>query len=402
MEFSPSSNCDYVQPKHCRTGHPGEPTLIQLIPRRTWEPNGVADYAVTLARALRDCSGINTLFLSGTPFTDSSRTQDDGGTVSLPKQNARVLEDKLQSLTAGKDVIGVLLHFSGYGYQKRGVPLWLVNGLRRWRTRQGKIPLITIFHELYAAGRPWESSFWLAPVQKWIARDILLLSSRAIVTTDLCGARLVQWTNNSGSGITCMSVFSNVGEPGCGLPPGARPATAVVFGLAGVEDRIFGIYRREVERLVILLRVERIIDIGPRLSQSPTELAGIPVIPKGALSHNVVSDLLKHARFGFAGYPFHGIGKSGVFAAYAAHGVVPIVLSENLGHFNGVEPGLHCLDGLRLNTDVDQDDLAYIQAELYSWYASHSARVQAGFLENSINELQGASECARGLIGPRN
>jgi hypothetical protein len=31
--------------------------------------------------------------------------------------------------------MAVVLHFSGYGYQKRGVPLWLVEGLRFWARR---------------------------------------------------------------------------------------------------------------------------------------------------------------------------------------------------------------------------------------------------------------------------
>jgi hypothetical protein len=64
-----------------------------------------------------------------------------------------------------------------------------------------------------------------------------------------------------------------VGEPGCGSAPCARAATGVVFGLAGVEDRIFGIYRSEIERIVSALDIEKIFDIGPRLSSTPSTLA---------------------------------------------------------------------------------------------------------------------------------
>jgi hypothetical protein len=101
-----------------------------------------------------------------------------------------------------------------------------------------------------------------------------------------------------------------------------------------------------------------------------------------------VSELLQRTRFGFVAYPPDYIGKSGVFAAYAAHGVVPIVLSEKLGAFDGLQPGRHFLDGLRLGTSADARDLASIQRKLFTWYTSHSLKVQADFLADSISSLQ--------------
>src|SRR5262249_21374532 len=63
-----------------------------------------------------------------------------------------------------------------------------------------------------------------------------------------------------------------------------------------------------------------------------------------------VSELLERTRFGFIAYPLDFIGKSSVFAAYSAHGVVPIVLSDKHGAFDGLQPVRHFLDGLRLGT----------------------------------------------------
>ena len=182
-----------------------------------------------------------------------------------------------------------------------------------------------------------------------------------------------------------MPVFSNVGEPGCGSAPCARAAAAVVFGLAGVEDGIFGTYRSRIERIISALGIEKIFDVGPRLSAMPRTLAGAPVISKGVLPQRAVSELLQRARFGFVAYPLDLIGKSGVFAAYAAHGVVPIVLSEKQGAFDGLQPSQHFLDGLRLGTGAGAQDLASIQRKLFTWYTSHSLKVQADFLVNSIS-----------------
>jgi hypothetical protein len=288
-------------------------------------------------------------------------------------------------LSAETNARAVVLHFSGYGYQKRGVPLWLVQGLRIWSRRAGRLPLLTIFHELYATGRPWQSSFWVSSLQKQIARSILNLSSAAITPTDLYSKRLSGWRDGDATKITAMPVFSNVGEPGCGSAPCARNASAVVFGRAGVEDAIYGVYRSEVERIIPALGIEEIFDVGARFSSIPRTLAGVPVLSKGVLPQGAVSELLQRARFGFVAYPLDFIGKSGVFAAYAAHGVVPIVLSDKQGVFDGLEPARHFLDGLRLGTDAGAQDLALIQHKLLRWYTSHCLKVQADLIVDSIS-----------------
>jgi glycosyl transferase family 4 len=371
------------------------PTMIQVVPRRAAEPNGVADYALALARALRANRDANSVFLSGTPPAGAMPVEDDWETVCVPKREARSLADTLQLLSAESNARAVVLHFSGYGYQKRGVPAWLVQGLQIWSRRAGRVPLLTIFHELYATGRPWQSAFWLSSLQKQIARSILKMTSAAITPTDLYRKRLTEWRDGDAAKIAAMPVFSNVGEPGRGCAPCTRTAAAVVFGLAGVEDRIFGIYRSEVERIVSALRIEKIFDVGPRLSAMPGTLAGVPVISKGVLPQGAVSELLQRARFGFVAYPLDFIGKSGVFAAYAAHGVVPIVFSEKWGAADGLQPARHFLDGLRPETGAAAQDLASIQRELFTWYKSHSLNAQADLIMNFISGTPGS----RALLG---
>ena len=363
-----------------------KPTLIQVVPWRGAEPNGVADYSLALARALAARNGLKSVFLSGTQSAQAMPMQDEWKTVFLPRRQAQCMADTLWSLSA-ETPVAVVLHFSGYGYQKRGVPLWLVEGLRIWARRARHVPLVTIFHELYASGRPWQSAFWLSPLQKHIARSILNLSSLAITPTDLYRKRLSRLRKDSAIKITAMPVFSNVGEPSCVAPPCTRGATAVVFGLAGVEDRFFTTYRSRTERIIATLGIETIFDVGPRLSPMPRTLAGALVISKGVLAERAVSELLLRTKFGFVAYPTDFIAKSSRFAAYAAHGVVPIVFSEKQGAFDGLQPSQHFLDGLRLGTGASAQDLASIQRKLFTWYTSHSLTVQADFLVNSISRV---------------
>ena len=94
-------------------------TLIQVVPRRTAEPSGVADYALALARALRAYRGANSVFLSGTPSVHAMPVDDEWKTVCVPKRKAQILAETVQLLSAETNARAVLLHFSGYGYQKR-------------------------------------------------------------------------------------------------------------------------------------------------------------------------------------------------------------------------------------------------------------------------------------------
>lgn len=355
------------------------PELIQIVPRSPEEPNGVADYASTLARRLSTSGIASTMLAAHRPL---GAVNCESNTIYLKNRSAEYLAKTLRDLTAGERKASILLHFSGYGYQKRGVPFWLARGLHTWRTAAQSERLITVFHELYASGKPWQSSFWLSLAQKRVARTILKISSEAITPTTVFERQLIEWDKSIP--VRCVPVFSNVGEPGLGDPPGARPKTAIVFGLAGVETRIFGHYREQLERLIALLGIEEIIDVGPRLSVMPTDLAGVPVISKGALPPPAVSKLLQAAKFGFIAYPFEVLGKSGAFAAYAAHGVIPIVFSEKLQSLDGLKSGQHFLDGFRLRKNLNADELAALQSLLNAWYAEHSLDVQAHVVEQAV------------------
>jgi hypothetical protein len=143
-----------------------------------------------------------------------------------------------------------------------------------------------------------------------------------------------------------------------------------------------------MERIIAALGIETIFDVGPRLSPVPRTLAGASVISKGVLPQDAVSELLQLAKFGFVVYPLDFIGKSGVFAAYAAHGVVPIVFSEKQGAFDRLQPARHFLDGLRLGTLAGAEHLASIQGKLFTWYTSHSLKVQAKYLGNWISSME--------------
>jgi hypothetical protein len=357
-------------------------TVIQLVAKRSEQPDGVTDYACALARSLLSCCELNTVFVSATQ-SPAAIVHDEWRTVSLSDRRARTLQEAIATISSQTETKAVILHFSGYGYQKRGVPIWLIRSLKQWK-EIARIPLITIFHELYASGRPWQTAFWLSPVQQWIARNILNLSSTAVTTVTVCKHELDLWNKTNGTEINLMPVFSSIGEPRVCKQPDERENTAVIFGLAGVEDRLFGSYRNQLERIIAMMRIQRIFDVGPRRGKVPLTLAEVPLTSRGILSRSDLSDLLRETKFGFIAYPLHCIGKSSVFAAYAAHGVVPIVLSDLPQCSEGLEADRHFIDGLRLKNCHQPHAITEIQARLRTWYAGHSLAAQARFLGERV------------------
>src|SRR6266404_5944235 len=120
--------------------------LIAIVPRIPPVVDGVGDYALSLARLLRDNVGLTTQFI----VTDPNWT----GTDQVDGFEARRLSshstDELLNLLAEDSSAGgqVLLHYEGYGYATRGCPVWLVNAIERWRHANSERSLLTMFHEL--------------------------------------------------------------------------------------------------------------------------------------------------------------------------------------------------------------------------------------------------------------
>src|SRR5205814_10312383 len=155
------------------------------------------DYAFNLANALWSNHGLKTVFAPAQPSQASRKgvfeiaSIADAGT--LPAKSAHVI-----------------LHYVNYGYQKRGLPFWLVPILGRVRETFGG-RLIVIFHELFATGPQWKSEFWLQPLQKKIARDIARLTDARLVSSESMQQMLEGLV--PGLNVTVHPVPSAFGEP---------------------------------------------------------------------------------------------------------------------------------------------------------------------------------------------
>jgi hypothetical protein len=150
--------------------------VIQIVPRLPPFVSGVGDHALLLAEQLARKYGWMTRFL--VPTQDSSPTVGVNGFLveRLDQISARSLETALDRITSPQ--IPVFLHYVGYGYQKRGCPYWLVQGLRHWQCGRKGSRLVVMFHELFAFGPIWRSSFWLSYFQRYLTGQMARIADQ--------------------------------------------------------------------------------------------------------------------------------------------------------------------------------------------------------------------------------
>ena len=127
----------------------------------------------------------------------------------------------------------VFLQMSGYGFDKRGAPLWLLHEIEKRRTHIKTLGIF--FHELYAVGPPWTSSFWLSPVQRRISRRLAGLSDFWMTNREGSEQWLRRFSGDKPHAV--LPVFSNVGETV--TPARPRLPRIVVFGNPGLRQKTY-------------------------------------------------------------------------------------------------------------------------------------------------------------------
>lgn len=230
----------------------------------------------------------------------------------------------------------VLFQLSLYGYQLRGTPLWLPQFIADARQRHPTRPWITFFHELWACRvPPHRSAFWLAPWQRRICRDIADASSHAIFNT-VWGLQFGR--ERVGDRAAFMPTASNIGEPDTVPEFRERAPSLVVFGGAWSRQHCYADSAR-LHPFMDRMGIDRVVDIGEPLDRVPAFPSHIDFQSLGWQPDVEVSRRLLDARFGLFVTPWGLASKSGVFAAYRSHGVVPVCAWSSPDPSYGGAPG---------------------------------------------------------------
>jgi hypothetical protein len=285
----------------------------------------------------------------------------------------------------------VLLHFSGYGYHPRGLCRALLQQIARLQ-QLGIVRLATVFHELFASGPPWRSAFWLGSLQAGLARQ-LARRSDALATNTAHHAAWLSAQRPDGPALQLAPVFSNIDPPAVVASFTQRSHGLVLFGSPSTRTRAL---QRLAGREAVLqaLGVKHLTEIGPG---GPTPAArawaGPQRVHLGALDAAAVSQQLLQHRWALIDYPAQHLGKSGVFAAYAAHGCLVLNTAKDTQDADGLRAGLHYLP---LDATRQAHDPASMTHALQAWYLPHDRGAQTRALHAWLLRLHAMAPWSEG------
>ena len=347
-------------------------TLFQIVPGSPIDYGGVGDYSRQLAHRLRELHGITSIFVSTAPIK-SSRTADDF--------------EVLSPLRAVLNIINVptalLLHYVNYGYNPHGVPVWLPSTLRRLQDTCGR-RLVTVFHELYAAGTWPRSAFWLRPVQMHIARAVARLSAVSIVSNEVHQAQLKRLA--PGAKVVVQPVTSNFGEPALSFAElGERdPHRWIICGGTELIGRSLTSFLQNAPLVPEAFSPRELFVVGgAEREEIYARLGGqqdIRTHYHPNVEASVAAKILSTCAFAWIDYfhqpgvPMATILKSTAFAAFCAHGVIPVFPHDGSPiHLrqDGL-PGPFFVTGSGQNLPSEQERAPVAQS-MHEWYRRNAS-----------------------------
>jgi hypothetical protein len=340
--------------------------IVQLVPPGT---GGIRDYADCLQREWLTMGIDSQLIALGQ--TDAA---------------ARSLADRLEDLMrADGRPCSLVLHFSGYGFHPRGLCFWLANEVESARVKLGaRLRVVTMFHELFAAGRPpWKSAFWVSRFQARIASRVAKASDGVCTNTELHRDWLQTQVDRAVT-VGLQPVFSTIGEPDTIAPADQRRIQLVVFGAQSTRHRALARLLRHAAALQ-QRGVTEVVEVGSG-EPYPTLADGLTHRFMGRLGTRELRDLLEASAFGLLDYPLKYFGKSTVFAAYAVHGCVSLNTADAEVDTDGLRDGTHFVtlghaDAIPSSAQARQA----VADAARAWYAEHRSDWQAqAFAEHCL------------------
>jgi hypothetical protein len=343
------------------------PAVLQLLPRAPGTFDGVGDYALALARGLRDQHGIDSVFVA----------HETEAKNEIESFRIFPLQEFSRARVANETCNGLILHYVNYGFQKRGVPVTLVSLLKSLRYECGGASLV-VFHELFASGPPWRSEFWLQPLQKKIARDLARLADTRVVSCESSRDQLEKLS--PGSNAIVQPVTSTWGEPVLNEAQLRErdPQCWIICGGTALVERSLRSFLEMSASFAIAPR--KLFVIGGARNLHVRALLNAPskfnaehfpaIYPADAAA------IFQEAAFGWMDYfdsndvPADVLLKSSTFNALCAHGVVTLMPSVT-GKISIKDDVLSApFPASKLPTEVERADAA---VSTYQWYHRHAA-----------------------------
>lgn len=357
--------------------------------------DGIGDYALKLAGCLRRTHGWQSDFVVGDPGWSGPPDLDSFPVSAVTSRTPAALTEKLAASGAGI----ILLHYGGYGYARRGTPAWLSGGLKLSleKANAPRPALITCFHELWAFGPPWRSSFYLHLWQRWIVQQVQRLSDAAVTST----RRMQRLLQNGTSPPRLLPIPSNVIDVLPPIPakaPLPRKFRAALFGQTGPRLRTARAHRKTLLALQNRGALDQVTVLGQGACGPPGASADVrelqQILPAdrikvlGSASAAAIQAEMSRADFYLSFYPASLACKSTTFMTALACGCPPILPRGR--DAEPLEPGKHFLacDGspaqvAALMQGIAEGLLSRVAREGQDWYRlnAHWPVITEGYQE---------------------
>jgi hypothetical protein len=242
--------------------------------------------------------------------------------------------DSLASALIESGAETVALHYVPHGYHPRGMPSWLPLGLAEWKKQRPNGRLVVFFHELFAFLPPWRTAFWCAPKSIAIMRQVIRLSDASMTSIDLYERQLRVYGGLRGP-IEVIPISSNIPAIARAEAPSAGPWRVGVFGIAGTRASALRQLTPFLRALSEGGQLAGISIIGAHGNGEDVRLAeqfATPTVVTDA-SEPEVSRALASTHLGLVATDEPRYAKSGVFAAYIEHGMLPVLIGRRDGPY---------------------------------------------------------------------
>jgi hypothetical protein len=273
----------------------------------------------------------------------------------------------------------IVLNYSGYGFQKKGIPVRLAR-LIKYIKEYTSIRVITFFHEIYASGPFYSLGFWTHLFQKQIFKTILKSSSKIICSNQRVQKLILQENSIAINDLHVMPIISNIGEPTTDHLQFKRENCIIVFGTCGLREKVY--QSTMFSSFLKHNNIQYLVDVGEGDLKHLYPI-DCEVRKMGFLHNKEVSDLLLKSKWAGISYPHSLLPKSGVFAAYISHQCC--VVNFNISEQNLSEDGLELGSHLVSPADKFEDgDVLHIAKNAHAWYQQHSIKMHISLYQQLL------------------
>jgi len=359
--------------------------IVHIVPSNLPGHCGVGDYAFHLACELRDAWNIEASLLVISEEYPEFKAFREFAAYPARGDDAEGIKDAILCASGAEsgEPCKVLLHASGYSYDRGGAPEALTEGLARAKAAAPGLVLATMFHELYESIPVYRRSYWTTGARQ--RRVVAATMGMIDIGFTNCAAHrdAVRRWNKSGREITALPVFSNLGESEEFLPFEARQPRMMVLGQPRSRRNAYGRFEAGLARAVKMLGVEQVYDVGSPVEGCAKKIAGCPVTELGWQPPEEIGRLLSQSRFGFVAYTQEGQAKSGIMAAICAHGAVPVLAGKRSANSDGLILGMNCWSS-EAGGPLPLDQAERIGLGAHAWYGGHTRKKHGEWVASAL------------------